>query len=338
MIHGGDIYRNKVTLDFSVNVNPLGMPTRVREALLEAVGLSERYPDPYAERLKLSLSKYLSIPSEYLLLGNGASEILLAVMHAMKPRKCVIPTPSFFGYEYAAEASGAEVIYVQMERDNEYCLNEKIFSVLDETVDLLVIANPNNPVGNLMPFPFMKKVIQHCEKRKITVLLDECFIEFCEENQSMLPYLDVYQNLIVVRAFTKIFAIPGVRLGYMVSAQKALVEKVGAHLPEWNLSVFAQAAGAACCGEADFVKQTVSYVKREGVYLEQGLKRAGLMVFNHAANFMLTYTETPLYEKLLERGILIRDCSNFRGLSKGYYRFAIKSREENEKLLQEIEK
>lgn len=336
MIHGGDIYRNRVIYDFSVNVNPLGVPTRVRDALIAAVDVCERYPDPYAQQLKDALSAWLCVPCERLLLGNGASELFMAVVHALRPRKCLIPTPSFYGYEYAAKASGAKVCYYAMKRENGFCLDQNIFFALEEDIDLLVIANPNNPVGNLLSLDFLERLVYECAKKEITVLLDECFIDFCGPNYSMLTQFDNFQNLILARAFTKIFAIPGVRLGYLVSANKALTETISAHLPEWNLSAFAQAAGVACCEETDFIKQTVSYVEQEGAYLAEGLKKAGLTVFDHAANFILTYANAPLYQQLLKRGVLIRDCGNFRGLSEGYFRFAVKNRDENEKLLNAI--
>ena len=152
----------------------------------------------------------------------------------------------------------------------------------------------------------------------------------------MITEIEQYSNLIIVRAFTKIFAIPGVRLGYLVSSNQEMLEKIQMHLPEWNLSWFAQEAGAACTKEVEFVEKTVEAVTIEREFLTEGLKKAGFQVFESKTNFILFYTEKELYEQLLNQGILIRDCSNFRGLTKGYYRVAVKSREENERLLKAI--
>ena len=146
-----------------------------------------------------------------------------------------------------------------------------------------------------------------------------------------------YPNLIVVRAFTKIYAIPGVRLGYLYCEEGELLHAIEQQLPEWNLSTFAQAAGSACVEEKTFVKESKQYVKIEREFLEQRLEKLGLQVLPSDANFLLIQSKIPWYERLLKRGILIRDCSNFRGLKKGYYRIAVKTREENERLLKEME-
>lgn len=336
MIHGGDIYRNRVENDFSVNVNPLGIPENVKAALMSAVSECMKYPDPEAERLRTVVSRMLTVREEALLFGNGASELFMAVIHALMPKRIVIPVPSFYGYEHAASACQGEIRYYQMKRENGFTIDEGIFDLLDEETELLFLANPNNPVGNLIPRRLLEKILGHCRDKNIYVVLDECFIEFGGQENSMLSQIEGYDNLLLIRAFTKIFAIPGVRFGYLVSSNSDLLLKLKRQLPEWNLSIFSQMAGIACAMEGSFIEHTREYVKGEREYLTTGLKNAGITVFPAAANFIMLYTETALYEELLKRRILIRDCSNFRGLSKGYYRIAVKSREENEKLLKRI--
>ena len=336
MTHGGDIYRNQVRLDFSVNVNPLGMPESVRQALQEAVESCTEYPDIRQEALRAAVSDTLGVRTEDILLGNGASELFMAVVHALKPGKTVIPVPSFYGYEYAAKACEGSISYYVLKEKNNFSLDEGILKVLDEDVDMLFLANPNNPVGGLVSKELMFRLLEHCQKRGIYVVMDECFLDFCGQATSYLPRYVEFPNVIWIRAFTKIFAIPGVRLGFLVNSDKALLEKIAGQLPEWNLSTFAQKAGLACSAEKEYIKQTRCYVEQEGQFLSEGLKKAGLKVYPHAADFILVHTEVPLYDRLLERGILIRDCSSFRGLSKGYYRIAVKRREENEQLLEEI--
>lgn len=152
----------------------------------------------------------------------------------------------------------------------------------------------------------------------------------------MLQETDTFPNLILIRAFTKIFSIPGVRLGYLVCSDPLLLEKISMQLPEWNVSGFAQAAGFECTMQTAFVKKTAGYIEKERQFLENGLKQAGYKVFPGRTNFLLIYCEHPLYDRLLDKGILIRDCANFRGLSKGFYRIAVKSRKENEALLRAI--
>ena len=169
-----------------------------------------------------------------------------------------------------------------------------------------------------------------CKEKNIYVVLDECFIEFCEKENSIVQKLSTYRNLLIVRAFTKIYAIPGVRLGYLMCSDKELLQKIRGQLPEWNLSVFAEAAGIACLQQQEYLKKTVEYVAAERKFLTEKLQNLGLQVILSDANFILFYSEKPLYEKLLQKGILIRDCKNFQGLSEGYYRVAVKSRRENE--------
>lgn len=332
-VHGGDIYRNQVNIDFSVNVNPLGTPEDVKAAMRQAVEVCGRYPDMEAEELKQSVSSLLGVPKEYLLFGNGASELFMAIAHGIKPGKAVIPVPSFYGYEYAAKAAGCNVVYYGLKQEDHFCMTEDIYSVLTEGTDLLFLANPNNPTGTLHGGEKMGGLLQHCREQGITVVLDECFIEFSGGRFSMLSGIEDFDNLILVRAFTKVFAIPGVRLGYLVCKNDRILMRIASQLPEWNLSCFAQAAGCVCARQKEFLAETERLTAAERQFLEEGLRRIGFQVFPSRANFLLVYSKDPLYEKLLEQGILIRDCSNFRGLCRGFYRIAVKGRRENEILL-----
>lgn len=337
-MHGGDIYRNQVSTDFSVNVNPLGMPEAVASALHEAVEMCGSYPDMETDKLKKVVSNMLFVPEEYLLFGNGASELFMAIVHAIKPHKTLIPVPSFYGYEYAAEAVGEEIVYYPLRERMDYLPGDDLLEALTEDVDMLFLANPNNPTGRLMGKEYLKKLLGICKQKNIMVVLDECFIDFCGLDCSMLSELEAYDNLLLVRAFTKIFAIPGVRLGYLIGVDVSLLNRVKRQLPEWNLSMFAQAAGSVCAGQLAFVEKTVDYVRKERQFLTSRLRQMGLQVFPSEANFILVHSGRRLYEGLLEQGILIRDCENFRGLSKGFYRVAVKSRKDNETLLKAMER
>lgn len=334
--HGGDIYRNQVNMDFSVNVNPFGIPKGVEAALHDAVKSCTGYPDPAAEALKDKLAKALSVPKDFLLFGNGASELLMAAVHALKPQKILIPVPSFSGYEYAAEAVSAKTLFFPLREEEAFAFTDDFFHALTEDVDLLFLANPNNPTGRVILPDRLLRILQLCRERHITVVLDECFLAFCQGAKSALPLLMQYPNLLLLCAFTKIFAIPGVRLGYLLSADSDMINRIGGQLPEWNLSLLAQEAGIACMGETEYLQKTAEYIKQERAYLEEALRGLGIRVFPGDANFLLLYTEAPLYELLLQRKILIRDCESFRGLKKGYYRIAVKTRAENEMLWKAI--
>lgn len=339
MQHGGDIYRNKVNIDFSVNVNPLGIPDSVKEALSKAVELCDRYPDIKAEELTESISGMTGVKGDSILLGNGASELFMAVVHALHPGRIVIPVPSFYGYERTAASTEAEIVYYEMKEEFDFCLDQGIKELLTEGTDLLFLANPNNPVGNMAENSLLEQIAEECRRKQILIVLDECFLEFTgEEKRSFKNKLKEYPNVIVVRAFTKIFAIPGVRLGYLICENRELRERIRKQLPEWNLSVFAQAAGAAACKENGYISRTVQLVKKEREYLTKELQQMGIKVYPSHADYLLLKTGLPLYGRLLEKEILIRDCSNFRGLEKGYYRIAIKNHSENEQLVTAITK
>ncbi|MDO4293767.1 MAG: histidinol-phosphate transaminase [Eubacteriales bacterium] len=335
-IHGGDIYRNRVRIDFSVNTNPLGMPEGVKEALLGAAERCSVYPDPAAERLSEAVGSAIGVRKENLVFGNGASELFVAAAHALRPKKILIPVPSFYGYEHAAKACGAEISYVPLKEEKDFLPDGELLRALTPEVDLLFLANPNNPTGQRTGRELLKELLARCKDNGTTVVLDECFIEFCGEEHSRFNGLEEYPNLIVVRAFTKSCAIPGVRLGYLACADAFLTESIRDQLPEWNLSVFAQEAGIACARQRGFLDRTRAYVRQERRFLEEGLLRLGLRPVPGEANFLLFFGPTALYERLLERGILIRDCRNFRGLTQGYYRIAVRTREENKILLREI--
>ncbi|MDE5932276.1 MAG: aminotransferase class I/II-fold pyridoxal phosphate-dependent enzyme [Lachnospiraceae bacterium] len=335
-IHGGDIYRNQVDIDFSISVNPLGIPEAVKAALYRAVERCDRYPDMEAAELKKAVSNMLAVPQEYLLFGNGASELLMAAVHGIRPQKVVIPVPSFYGYEYAAKAAGSEIVYYRMKEENGFRMAEDIAGVLSGDVELLFLANPNNPTGTLLEKNAVKDLLGYCRDRGIYVVLDECFIEFSGGRFSIFPAVREFDNLLLVRAFTKIFSIPGVRLGYLLCGNRPLLMKIAEQLPEWNLSCFAQEAGCICAAQATFLSETEDYIRRERQFLEEGLKKKGFSVFPSMANFILFYSEEPLYEKLLKKGILIRDCKNFRGLGQGFYRVAVKNRKDHEILLENL--
>lgn len=332
-IHGGDIYRNAVMLDFSVNINPLGIPENVRDALHRAAARCDRYPDIRSEKLKAAVSVALSVPRQWLLFGNGASEIFMAIAHGLRPKRVLIPVPSFYGYEHMAQAAECQVSWFYLDREKGFLPGEDLLDALTDEVDLLILANPNNPTGKRMGKAYLERLLEKCRRLGIRVVLDECFIEFCEAGCSMMDRLSEYENLLIVRAFTKIYAIPGVRLGYLMCSDPILMERIRKQLPEWNLSTFAQEAGEACVGQSSYVKETVDYVSQERHFLMEGLKSLGLQAYESEANFILIRSEKPLYEGLLKRGILIRSCENFRGLDKSYYRIAVKRRQENEELL-----
>ena len=337
-MHGGDIYRNRTDMDFSVNINPLGMPAGVSEALSEAAKMCTCYPDYSSDRLKEALGSYLKVDVSKICLGNGASELFTAIVHAMQPGKVLLQAPSFVGYLKCIEAlEHCEIQYFVSEKETGFALTDS-FPDQMEGIDLIFLTNPNNPTGKAIDEGLLEKILTKAAGQGSCVVVDECFLEFLPdcESRSFVQRTSEFPGLIVVRAFTKICAVPGVRIGYCV-CERDLTERLRKHLPEWNLSVFAQKAGEVCARalmETDYPVQTRKLVNAERHRLATALGKVGFTVFPSDADFLLIYTEKDIYRTLLAQGILIRDCSDFAGLEKGYYRLAVRNRNENDKLLE----
>ena len=337
-MHGGDIYRNNIQYDFSVNLNPLGTPKEVSRALSEAVLLANQYPDLKQEELSKHMADLFQIEKEEIVFGNGASELLMAFCHAFLPKKVMVLSPCFSGYEYAVKGASfdCQMVYHPLLEEDGFVLKEDILEHLtEEKPDMFFVTTPNNPTGVLVEKGLLKKIMEICEAQGTVVVLDECFLPLSgfEKEDSFVYGKRAYQHLIVLRAFTKTFAIPGARLGYAI-CQKDMAKRIRTHLPEWNISVFAQSAGLECLKHLDEIDDAVSLLKEERTYLTKELQRLGYRVFPSDANYILFYSkDKELQDKLLQQKILIRDCQDFIGLEKGFYRVAVKDHGANEKLV-----
>ena len=341
-MHGGDIYRNDVKYDFSVNLNPLGMPENVRKKLIEAISCADRYPDILNEDLTTKTAKMLSISKEQICFGNGASELLMAICHCFLPDSVMLVAPGFSGYKSAVLSAVPDCrIYCHyLKEENDFDLTKDFLDDLKiHKPKLIFLTTPNNPNGRIIDEVFLKQILETCDEIGAVVVVDECFLSLTgkDEELSLIKEVDEHKKLIVLRAFTKTYAIAGVRLGYAVGSRE-MIKKIKAHLPEWNISVFAQMAGAECLNNSQYVASSAEYIKRERKYLSDGLKKAGFKVFSSDANYILFRCRYDLSERLLERGILIRDCADYEGLSTGFYRVAVRSHEENEYLLSVLSK
>lgn len=333
--HGGDIYTYQGVLDFSVNVNPLGPSPRVVEAAKQGVGQMAAYPDSRCGLLREKLAYRQGIPQEYYLFGNGAADLIYLLVLAEKPRRALIPVPAFSEYEQALKTVGCEIRYYQTKRENGFCIDEGFLEALREDPDLVFLCSPANPSGRLTDKALLEETARRCERFGIRLVLDECFMEFTEDGDaaSMIPRLADFRTLFLLRAFTKIYAMPGLRLGYGICADTDLLERMEGAGQPWRVSAPAQAAGRAALEEEAYVETTRRFVAQECRYLEEALKKRGIIYIPSQANFILLYSEQDLFQELLSRGILIRDCENYRGLGKGWYRIAVRTHEENQRLI-----
>ena len=338
-MHGGDIYRNKVKYDFSVNVNPLGMPKEVTESLAEAITMADKYPDLHCEELSCELAKVLDIPGQLLVFGNGASEIIMAICHYCEPESAMLVAPGFSGYGNALSGAAPQckLFYHYLKEEEDFELKDDILDSIEKTKpDLLFLTNPNNPNGRLIDGDILDRILSKCHELGTTVVIDECFLPLTgrDKELTMIGRLKKESSVIILRAFTKTFAMAGVRLGYAVCSNDALASGIKRHLPEWNISVFAQKAGVACIHDLEYVETSAEYIAKERQKLTVALRNAGFKAFSSDANYILFRSEDiDLFDKLLSQGILIRDCQDYIGLSRGYYRVAVRSSEENEELV-----
>ena len=340
-VHGGDIYTHGDVLDFSVNVNPYGPSEEVLEAAKRSMDEVSLYPDSQCRRLRKRLAEKKSLPEEYFLFGNGAAELFFSVVLAEKPEKALLPIPAFAEYEQALRTVDCEIIYYNLKKENDFALTESFLEELTEDIDLVFLCSPSNPSGQVIEPKLMEQILMRCEEKKIRLVLDECFIEFLEEPEmyTMENKLNDYSCLLLVQAFTKMYGIPGLRLGYAMTSDGELKEKMQQVCQPWSVSVPAQAAGIEALTEREDqrVQKIRKIIVKEKMRIEEKMCKLGIKFIPTKANFFLLYSEIPLFERLLEQGILIRNCENYRGLKKGWYRIAVRTKEENDVLLRVLE-
>lgn len=333
--HGGNIFDEDIRFDFSANINFLGMPQKAKQAVINSSSEWEKYPDPYCRKLRKKLAEKHKVTAKKIVCSNGADELIFKTVHCFLPKKAVIAAPCFSEYEKALNECKCEISRFMLNEKNEFFLDSAILETLDDT-DMLILANPNNPTGKLIEKDLLKKICEKCLEKNIIFLCDECFIEFCEEayDRSALCFLN--ENVIVLRAFTKIYAMPGLRLGYAVFGDEKKAEKTASFGQFWSVSSPALTAGEAALDEKNFIERTVLQTKTEREFLEKELKALGIKVFSADANFILLKSENMLDEILKKEKILIRNCGNFLGLDGNFFRVAVRSRGGNLQLIQAL--
>ncbi len=337
-VHGGDVYRYKNAIDFSSNMNPLGTPEAVIRAAGESMEEICNYPDVQQEKLISGLSEYEGVPREWIVCGNGAAEVIFTLVHALKPETALLLAPTFAEYEQALAAENCQLRFHDLKEEKDFLPDEDILKDISDDLDVLILCNPNNPTGALIPPELMDRILEKCRQTGTFLVIDECFQDFIREPEKYSRKGDLKDNpgLFLLKAFTKRYAMAGIRLGYGLTSNGELMDRMHSCVQPWNVSIPAQAAGAAALKEAAYLEKGREIVFREQAYLKEGLRRLGFYVFDSSANYILFRGPEGLVEKAWESGILIRDCSNYRGLGKGYYRTAVRTHDLNTKLLEAL--
>lgn len=335
--HGGDVYDGKAVLDFSENTNPFGTPESVKEAIRGSAELARRYPDPYCRKLTKKLAEREDLDAGTILFGAGAAELIYSYAEAVKPKKAVMPAPTFSEYALALERFGTDIVRFTLDESEDFALNGSFADFIrSQRPDAVFVCDPNNPTGRAAEPGVIDGVLNACRETGARLFVDECFLDFTCGRRSMKDRLFDHRELVILRAFTKSFGMAGVRLGYVLSSDRELLYAMSRTVQPWNVSVIAQAAGEAALDERDFILKAAEYVRGERVRLRAELEKLGLRVFPSDANYLLFKGPLDLDRELIKRGIRIRSCANYEGLSKGFYRTAVKLKEENDTLIETI--
>ena len=344
-IHGGDIITAKQQfsgdiLDFSANINPLGMPDEVKSAVLDSIEGSVHYPDPFCRKLTKGIAERDRVEPNYVLCGNGAADLIFRLVFATRPKEAMVTAPAFAEYEQALTAGGCSVHYHFLLRENGFALTDDILSSLHSGLDMLFLCNPNNPTGRQIEQRLLTRILNRCVELNILLVLDECFLELSdtENREGLAPILAEYPNLFILRAFTKSYAIPGLRLGYCLSSNGRLISKLILAGQPWSVSAPAQAAGIAALKCPDHPADARKIIRTQREFLNREMMALGLTVFSSAVNYILFSTGgiNDLKERMIKQGILIRSCANYKGLGDDYYRVAVRQNAENIRLVEAL--
>ena len=342
MEHGGDIYRNKVKLDFSVSLNPHPVPDKVMNAYHDAGDLLSHYPDLKQERLREKLAFYHSISTACVLAGNGASSILMGAVRCIDPDMACITEPGFSGYRHVTGAltKCSLTVYRDSLSGIGFSLDD-LKKALTGGTDLLILQDPVNPSGRNIPNEDMEKCLEFADRNGMYVILDQSFYLLSEKGRNeadIAQLINKYNRLFIVRSFTKLFSVPGIRMGYVISSEKN-IKILERNLPEWDLSIPADLmmqAGIDELTETDFVNESLDMIKKEREYLEKSLKTAGLFVYPSDTVFIMFKGPRSLYDRLLEKGILIRRLESDDRENTSLYRIAVRDLEANTQLTEAI--
>lgn len=340
LAHGGDVRGyvdeyGSAPLDFSANISPLGLPPGVREAVIGALAHADVYPDPLCRDLREALAAMEGVSADEVVCGNGTADILFRLGPALRPKVALLCAPTFVEYEAGLASCGCEIRRHQLDETAGFACDETFLDDITDDVDLVYLCQPNNPTGLTCPRGLIVTALERCEAHGAHLVVDECFVAFLDDPTSISVQRMVtdHSGLIVLKAFTKFFAMAGIRLGYALCSDREVVSAIQTTGQPWAVSSLAQAAGIAALSEHDYTEELRRLIPLQRAYLSDGLAEMGIDSQGEA-NFLFFHTDVPAFgRRMCEEGILVRDCSNYPGLSDGWYRIAVREQEANDRLL-----
>ncbi len=343
-IHGGNIHEairrygleERRILDFSSNVNPLGPSATARRAAKKALALIDRYPDPDMADLRKAIARYFGVKPGHVICGNGTNELIHLIPRVFRPKKVLVPMPTFTEYAAAVEEAGGEIVPLWLNEREGFRVDPLEMAFALKGMDMVFLCNPNNPTGLLMTRTEMAELMGHALQYGVRLVVDETFMDFIESESIVKQAVEASQ-LICLRSFAKFFGMPGLRIGYAVS-DEATIAALRAGQEPWTVNIPAEHAAIAALNDWRHIKKTRNVIEKERDRLLSDLRLLpDVEPFPSAANFIFmkvgSFDVPLLVEKLALRGFLVRDCSSFPGLDGGFVRVAVRTRGENGRLV-----
>ena len=357
VFHGSDIekiceyyhLKKEDIINFGANVNPLGLSASVKAALASHLDILSSYPDREYTSLREVLSAYCRIPSDYILPGNGSSELISLLIDALSPKHTLILGPTYSEYSRELSFSGSTQEYYHLKEEQDFRLDaDDLCTVLAKgNYDLLIICNPNNPTSSAILHDDMEKLLCFCADHGVFVMIDETYVEFAPDIEAVtaVPFTQRFTNLCVLRGVSKFFAAPGMRLGYAVTGSPDFLRKMREKQNPWSLNSAGAYAGELLFQDQDYIDRTRQLILTERGRMYDALSQlASFKVFQPYANFLLLKilkegkTAFDVFETCIKNGLMIRDCSSFQCLDGEFVRFCIMMPEDNSRLLKVLEK
>lgn len=342
VVHGGKHYfkHSNPMIDFSTSVNPLGPSPRVKDAIVKSMDSIAEYPDNSAGMLRRAAAEYIGVDESCVVAGNGSSELIYLIADAflVEDDRVLIVEPTFSEYERASLKNSAKVEHLLLK---DFKFKDEHISILTEHMNgarLLFICNPNNPTGSVIEKGMLLRIVEESYDKGVMVVLDECFMEFSSIDCSLARYVEEFKNLIVLRSLTKAFGLAGLRIGYCLANSRLACILADAKVP-WSVNSLAEVAGVEALNDTEHVESSKAILARERDYMHSMLEGIGYSPVRSDVNFFLVrvpdgMNSTILRDRLLHKGILVRDCSNFFGLEDGrYIRISPRLRDDNELLI-----
>lgn len=348
-IHGANLFeisrKNNVEIDkimdFSSNINPLSPSPKAFEFLKKNLSLIKTYPDPLYKNLKEAISKYSSCATDNIILGLGSTELLTNAINLINPKKALILSPSYSEYENELNKINAEIFFYTLKLENNFRIDlDEIINLINKNnIELFVFANPNNPTGSILKKDQIEEILK---KTCAYIIVDETYIEFTDMKIfSSVGLIKNYNKIIISRGTSKFFGVPGLRLGYALNSQKDLLNKFTNKEILWQINICADLMGQVMFKDKEYIENAFSYIKEQREKLMSELENIpSLKAVNSSGNFILVKLKKgsvkSLVKKLRENLIIVRDCSDFKGLDESYFRFCILDKKSNEIFIEKL--